>query len=199
MDRRGEVTALFSELGTGRDDEVLARVVPLVYDELRLLARHHRFRWRHDHSPGTVSLIHEAYLKLVEQSQVRWESRAQFFYLASRAMRSVLVDNARYSLRQKRGGALVRVPLSDEMLVSEERSDELVALDEALTRLQASDDRLARIVDCRFFGGLTIEEAADALGLSPATVKRGWLLARAWLFHELNGTPPVSASSADAS
>jgi RNA polymerase sigma factor (TIGR02999 family) len=185
MDRRGEVTALLNELGAADNDEVLARLLPLVYDELRLLARHHRFRWRDEQSPGTVSLVHEAYLKLVGQSQIRWQSRAQFFYLASRAMRSVLIDNARRFLRQKRGGSLERVALSDELLVSEERSEELVALDEALTRLQRADDLLSRIVDCRFFGGLTIEESADALGKSPATVKRGWTTARAWLYHEL--------------
>ena len=198
MDSPGEVTALLQELGAGNNDEVLARLLPLVYDELRLLARHHRFRWRDDQSPGTGSLVHEAYLKLAGQSRIRWESRAQFFYLASRAMRSVLIDNARHHLRQKRGGSLEHVPLSDDLLVSAERSEELIALDEALTRLSTADDRLGRIVECRFFGGLTVEESADALGLSPATVKRGWTTARAWLFHELKRAPGETLSPADA-
>ena len=114
-------------------------------------------------------------------------------------MRSVLIDNARYFLRQKRGGSREQVAFHEDLLVSEERSDELVALDEALTRLSAADDRLGRIVECRFFGGLTIEESADALGLSPATVKRGWTTARAWLFHELKRAPGESGvSPADA-
>ena len=181
---RDEVTALLNEAAGGGSD-VLSRLMPLLYDELRALARHHRFQWNDTRAPGTVSLVHEAYLKRVEQSRIKWESRAQFFYLASRAMRSVLIDNARHFARRKRGGSQVQVPLTDDALVSEARSDELVALDEALTRLAGADDRLARIVECRFFGGLTVDESAEALGLSPATVKRGWTTARAWLFHEL--------------
>lgn len=162
------------------------RLMPAVYQELRLLARHHRLRWRDERAPGTVSLVHEAFLKLVDQNRVQWESRAQFFYLASRAMRSVLIDNSRHFQRQKREGARDRVPLEDEMLVSEARGEEILALDDALVRLAAADDQLARIVECRFFGGLTIDETAEALRISPATVKRGWTTARAWLFRELS-------------
>jgi RNA polymerase sigma factor (TIGR02999 family) len=137
--------------------------------------------------PGTRSLVHETYLRLVEHEHLEGRGRAQFFALASRAMRSILIDNARRTARQKREGARVRVPLSDDLLVSEARSDELIALDEALEKLAASDERLGRIVECRVFGGLTIEEAAEAMDLSPATVKRGWTLARAWLYEELQG------------
>lgn len=181
MDRRDEVTALLNEAGGG-DPEAVERLMPLIYDELRVLARHHRFRWRDERAPGTASVVHEAYLKLVDRSRIRWESRAQFFYLASRAMRSVLIDNARHFSREKRGGARRQVPLNEESLVSEERSDELLALDEALNRLAAANGQLGQIVECRFYGGLTIEESADALGLSPATVKRNWTTARAWLY-----------------
>lgn len=195
MDRRGQVTALLNEAGLGRADAV-PRVLPLVYDELCVLARRHRFRWRDARSPGTGSLVHEAYLKLVDQSQVRWESRAQFFTIASRVMRSILVDNARHFSRQKRGGPQRQVPLEDHLLVSEEYSAELLALDDALSRLSAADERLGRIVECRFFGGLTVEESAEALGISPATVKRGWTTARAWLYQQLTeGAGPAPAGA----
>jgi len=187
VDRRGEVTALLNEARRG-DADAVPRVLPLVYDELCALARRHRFRWRDAQSPGTGSLVHEAYLKLVDQSQVRWESRAQFFTIASHAMRSILVDNARYFSRQKRGGPQRQVPLEDHLLVSEEFSAELLTLDDALSRLTAADARLGRIVECRFFGGLTVEESAEALGVSPATVKRGWTTARAWLYQQLTAT-----------
>jgi RNA polymerase sigma factor (TIGR02999 family) len=196
-DRRGDVTALLNEAGQGNPD-AMRQLVPLVYDELRALAHRHRFQWRDAQSPGTASLVHEAYVKLVDQTRVRWESRAQFFYLASQAMRSILIDNARYFSRQKRGGSPKQVPLTDNLLVSEARSDELLELDEALTRLQVADDRLGRIVECRFFGGLTIEESAEALGLSPATVKRGWVLARAWLYRELRGGAAELAAGPDS-
>ncbi len=190
LDRPDEITALLNQAAAG-DAGALRRLVPFVYDELRVLARHHRFEWRSDRSPGTLSLVHEAYLKLVDQRQVRWESRAQFFCIASQAMRSILIDSARYHARQKRGGDRQQVPLDEQVLASQERSDELLALDEALGRLTRADARLGRIVECRFFGGLSIEETAEALGASPATVKRGWQVARAWLYRELEGhTPP---------
>ena len=184
MDRRAEVTALLTDAGAGKRDAV-QRLMPLVYEELRVLARHHRWQWRDERTPGTLSLVHEAYMRLVDQS-VDWENRSQFFYLASRAMRSVLVDNARHFSRLKRGGGQPSLEVTEDLLVSEERSDELVALDGALARLEAADPRLAQIVECRFFGGLTIEEVAETLRLSPATVKRGWTTARAWLFQELH-------------
>ena len=133
--------------------------------------------------------MHEAYLKLVDQTHVQWQSRGQFFAIASRAMRSVLVDNARHWQRLKREGGRERVELDEAMLVSEARSDEVIALDAALVRLDGADSRLATIVECRFFGGLTIEETAEALGLSPATVKRDWVAARTWLYRELQDHP----------
>jgi RNA polymerase sigma factor (TIGR02999 family) len=156
------------------------QLLPLVYGELRRLARSHRRGWWHV-GPGTVSLVHEAYLKLVDQTQVEWHNRAQFFCIASRAMRSVLIDDARRRLRKKRVAERDAVPFEDHLVAEEGRSADLLALDEALERLRGEDERLADIVECRFFGGLTVEEIGETLGISAATVKRGWIVARAWL------------------
>jgi RNA polymerase sigma factor (TIGR02999 family) len=175
--------------GGGKRD-AMERLLALVYGELRELARRQRFRWRDPRALGTTSLLHEAYLKLVDQTQVDWQSRGQFFYLASLAMRNVLVDNARRHQRLKRGGGLRAVPVDEAALVSRERGAELLALDEALDRLAGQDAQLARIVECRFFGGLTVEETAAALSISPATVKRGWSAARLLLYRELKDSPP---------
>jgi RNA polymerase sigma factor (TIGR02999 family) len=168
------------------DTGAIDRLMPLVYDELRQLARRHRRRFQDPRAPSTRSLVHETYLRLSDQTGVRWESRAQFFFLASRAMRSILIDNARHYLRQKRDGSRERVPLDDELLVSEARPEEMIALDDAISTLAAADPQLGQIVECRFYGGLTIEETAEALGVSPATVKRGWVAARARLFRALS-------------
>lgn len=167
----------------------LDRLLPLVYEELQRLARHHRYRWGPPdrRAPGTTSLVHEAYARLVDLDRVQWECRGQFFAVASRAMRSVLIDNARWHAREKRGGDRREVPLEEAPLVSSQRGAELLDLDEALDRLEREDPRLARIVECRFFGGLTIPETAEAVEVSEATVKRGWNLARAWLYRELQG------------
>ncbi len=174
-----EVTALLLEGGVG-DPDTLRRIVPLVYGELRSLARRHRAGWRDEGAPGTASLVHEAYDKLVALRDVRWRSRAQFFYLASRAMRSILIDHAKHRGRAKRGGGSAPQPLDDET-PGPQPAEEVLALDEALSQLSASNERLGKIVLCRVFGGLTIEETAEALSLSPASVKRGWSVARSWL------------------
>ena len=185
MSDPGDVTQLLIEFGRG-DGDALERLIPLVYDELHVLARNHRYKWRgFDGAPGTTSIVHEAYMKLVDQNHVEWKSRSQFYCIASRAMRSVLVDNARSHQAQKRGGDRRRVSSDDTVLVSQERSQELIDLDEALTHLQEADSELASVVECRFFGGLTIEETGAAMNLSPATVKRRWNLAQMWLFKEL--------------
>ena len=159
--------------------------MPLVYSELKALARINRVRWRGFEAPGTTSLVHEAYLKLADRSGSAYANRRQFYALASRAMRSILIDNARWHGRAKRGGGRAKAVLDESTLVSAERSEELLALDEALDRLEAQEPRLARIVECRCFGGLTVDETADALDVSPATVKRGWSLARSWLYRAL--------------
>lgn len=171
------------------------RLFGLVYDELRQIAHRHRAQWRRL-PMATRSLVHEAYVKLVDQTHIKWESRAQFFAIASRATRSVLIDNARHWQRLKREAGRQRVELDDAMLVSEARSDELVALDEALSRLHAVSPRLTAIVECRFFGGLTVEETGVALAISPATVKRDWVAARTWLYRELHQDLPPPEPSA---
>lgn len=184
----GEITQLLAQLdhedGAARK-AVLERLMPLVYGELKALARTNRYRWSGLESLGTTSLVHEAYLKLADESPTNFANRSQFFALAAKAMRSIVIDNARWHGRQKRGGGLLAVALDDSVLASAERSEELLALDEALDRLDEKEPRLARIVECRCFGGLTIDETAEALAVSTATVKRGWSLARTWLFREL--------------
>lgn len=178
-----EVTALLAEATEG-DPDSLRRVLPLVYGELRSLARRHRASWRDDAAPGTASLVHEAYDRLAALEHVQWKSRAQFFYLASRAMRSILIDHARRQGRAKRGSGRAPVSLDDDVPTLD-RAEELLAIDEALSKLSDGNERLGRIVECRVFGGLTIAETAEALELSPASVKRGWAVARAWLYSAL--------------
>jgi RNA polymerase sigma factor (TIGR02999 family) len=184
----GEITRLLGRLdnraGDGRE-AVLSELMPLVYGELKLLARANRYRWNGVESLGTTSLVHEAYLKLADQDRSDFSNRRQFYALASRAMRSILIDNARWHSRQKRGGGRRPAVLEESMLVSAERSEELLALDEALKELEENEPRLARIVECRCFGGLTVDETADALDVSTATVKRGWSLAQTWLYRAL--------------
>jgi RNA polymerase sigma factor (TIGR02999 family) len=188
----GEITRLLARLdeeeGAGRG-AVLEQLMPMIYRELKDLARANRYRWSTRVAPGTTSLVHEAYLKLVDQTSADYVNRRHFYAIASKAMRSILIDNARWHGRQKRGGGTPPSPLEESMLVSAERSEELLALDEALGHLDDREPRLARIVECRCFGGLTIEETADALEVSSATVKRGWSLARAWLYRELHTAP----------
>jgi RNA polymerase sigma factor (TIGR02999 family) len=184
----GEITRLLSRLETSGEDSsaVLDELMPLVYGELKGLARSNRFRWDGRPAPGTTSLVHEAYTKLVRQESARLASRGQFFSVASRVMRSILIDNARFHGRQKRGGGVPEVSTEEAILVSAERSDELIALDEALQRLQSGQPELAQVVECRVFGGLTIDETAEALAVSPATIKRRWALATSWLYRELD-------------
>jgi RNA polymerase sigma factor (TIGR02999 family) len=190
MTEMGDITRLLDELAganASASPEVLERLMPLVYEELRSLARSNRYRWQGTGHPGTTSLVHEAYLKMAQGAAVNYRSRGQFFAIASKAMRSILVDNARWHRSQKRGGGRRRVPLENVDLVSAERSDELLAVDEALKELEREAPDLVTIVVCRVFGGLTVEESAEALDVSTATVKRRWRLAKAWLFRELKG------------
>lgn len=191
MSSAGEITRLLHELDGAPEvarGALVERLIPLVYAELKELARVHRYRWRGE-APGTTSLVHEAYLRLAGSADSGFVNRRHFFAIASKAMRSVLIDNARWQGRLKRGGGRSEVPLEESMLVSAERSEELLALDEALERLDRREPRLARIVECRCFGGLSVEETADALALSQATVKRGWSMARVWLYRELASVP----------
>lgn len=161
-------------------------LVPEVYEELRRVAHHDLRRERPDHTLGTTGLVHEAYLKLARLDRMRWQNRAHFCAEAARAMRRILIDHAVRRRTARRGGDPVHVELHDALPVSDENSEQLLALDAALRRLAETMPRHARVVECRFFAGMTVPEIGDALGLSPATVKRDWALARAWLNRELD-------------
>lgn len=179
-----EVTQLLLNWGNG-DAAALEQLTPLVYDELRRLAHQHMNRERQDHTLQTSALVNEVYLRLIDQRDVRWQNRAQFFSIASRLMRRILVDHARAYRYAKRGGGAIQVSLDEAALVSQERAGELVALDEALTNLAAIDQRKSKVVELRFFGGMSVEETAAALGVSPITVKRDWSTAKAWLYRAI--------------
>ncbi len=183
MPDSGDVTQLLAAIGHGGKD-ALDRLLPIVYDELRHLARRQLRSERSDHTLATSDLVHEAYLKLGGLDHIEWKNRAQFFAIAARAMRRVLVDHALARQAAKRGGARRKVALEDDMWITDQQADQMLALDEALTAMERTNERLVRIVECRYFAGLTIEETAELLGISPATVKRDWLLARAWLNRE---------------
>jgi len=192
LSRQHAVAQLLQDVGAG-DRAAFDALVPLVYDELRVLARRQRRRWRGDETLDTTALLHEAYLRLVDQSAPRWTSHPHFLAVASRAMRQVLLDYAKRRHTAKRGGALRQVSLDeveDALLAAGElgevHSEALLAVEEALCRLERHEPLHARVVECRFHGGLTIEDTAEALGISPATVKRRWGLAQAWLYRDLS-------------
>ena len=177
----GRITELLLAWGDG-DREAQRELLPLVYDHLRRIAHNHLRRERRGHTLETGGLVHEAYLKLVEQERTSWRNRAQFFALSSRLMRRILVDHARERAAQKRGGDVVRVPLDDADPASAEKTPDLLAVDEALELLAATDAEAARLVELRYFGGLTKEEIAEVMGISTATVSRRWRVIRAWLY-----------------
>jgi RNA polymerase sigma factor (TIGR02999 family) len=185
-----QVTALL-EAVQGGDRDALAALFPLIYDELSLLAHRQRQAWHGDLTLNTTAVVHEVYLKLVHQKRLPAESRAHFFAVAATAMRHILCNYARDRRAQKRGGDAPHVTLepgldvASQLDLSDEQTDELTALDEALHRLEEIADRQARIVECRFFGGMSVEDTASALGISPRTVKRDWNFARAWLRREM--------------
>jgi RNA polymerase sigma-70 factor (ECF subfamily) len=181
----GDVTQFLDDLQNGRPD-VASQLMPLVYDELHRVARHQMRHERGDHTLQATALVHEAYLRLVHQPERTWQNRAHFIGVAACAMRRILVDHARARQTAKRGSAAQRVPLEEPLLLTDEQPDDLVALDEALERLARLDARQGRVVELRFFGGLTVEETAEALGISPKTVKRDWSVARAWLHREVS-------------
>jgi RNA polymerase sigma factor (TIGR02999 family) len=192
-----DVTALLSDLSQG-DQKAAEKLIPVVYDELKRLARSYMRRERAGHTLQTTALVHEAYLKLVCQQSTNWQSRSHFFGIAAKLMRRILIDHARGHLREKRGGAKVVVPLNEALVFSPEHSEDLVKLDEALERLSKLDTRQSRIVELRFFGGLSIEETSEFLGVSPKTVKRDWAVAKVWLHGELrhsDGDVPKAVGS----
>lgn len=193
MDNPGaaEITRLLHEWQDG-DRAALDRLIPLVYEELATLASRQLAReWRHDR-PQTTMVIHEAYIKLFDQRHVDWQNRGHFFAIAAQLMRRILVDHARRELRGKRGGGAVRVAIDEALAVTQPAAIDVVdalALDGALQELERLDPDQGRIVELRFFGGLSIEETAAALGISPATVKREWAIAKAWLHRHLAPEP----------
>ena len=182
-------TELLLAWGRGEQD-AFDQLVPLVYDELRRLARGHMARERADHTLQASGLVHEAYVRLIELKQMRWQNRAHFFAMAARVMRRILVDNARARRNEKRGGGVPNVTLDEALLVSSGPGADLVALDEALTALEALHPRKSQVVELRYFAGLSLEETAEALGVSTDTVKRDWRFAKLWLFSELSGETP---------
>jgi RNA polymerase sigma factor (TIGR02999 family) len=171
--------------------------MPLVYDELRAIAHGQLRRERPDHTLGTTALVHEAYLKLIDQRQADWQDRTHFFSIAARAMRRILIDYARRHVAAKRGGGMRKVALEEAFqLAAGERADELLAIDDALERLAALDARQAKVVEYRFFGGMTEDETAQVLGITSRTVRRDWIKAKGWLQRELD-RDAARAGSAD--
>lgn len=168
-----------------RDKPALDELMPVVYDELRRLAQSYLSRERPGHTLQTTALVHEAYLRLVDQKSVNWQNRAQFFGIAAQMMRRILINHARERNAQKRQGYATKVSLDEAISVFENREVDLVALDEALDKLAALDSQQAQIVELRFFGGLTIDEAAEVIEISPATTKREWEAAKLWLRRQL--------------
>jgi RNA polymerase sigma factor (TIGR02999 family) len=185
LDARQPITELLLSLRAGRS-EAMTRLFPLVYDELRRIAHCHLLGQGEGHTLDTTGLVHEAYLRLVDRTRVEWNDRRHFYAAASRAMRHILVDHARRHHAAKRGGGRPVVELVDGTVAVEERAELLVALDEALQRLEALDERLGRVVECRFFGGLSEEETAEVLGVTARTVRRDWTKAKGWLYRELS-------------
>jgi RNA polymerase sigma factor (TIGR02999 family) len=182
---RLSATDLLLRAGAG-EARAVESIFPVVYDELRRLAHRHLSREPDGRTLGTTELVHEAYLRLIDQTRVQWTGRAHFMAIAATAMRRILVDRARSRRSLKRGGDRKPVTLDDIEVITDERADLLVALDEALDRLRDLDARQARVVECRFFGGMTEEETAEVLGVGLRTAKRDWAKAKSWLYRELH-------------
>lgn len=177
----------------GGDEAAFDKLVPLVYPELRRLAHRYMSRELGDRTLQTTALIHEAYLNLVGAREIQWQNRAHFYAISAHLMRRILVDFARRRSFQKRGGNVQKVPINDELLVSDEPSLSLVRLDEALEALEALSPRMAKVIELRYFGGLDVDETAEALKVCRGTVLRDWRLARAWLRRELGGKTPENS------
>jgi len=184
-----QITELLLEWSEG-NHSALERMTPLVYGELHRLAHRHMNRERAGHTLQTSALVNEAFLRLVDQRNVKWNNRAHFFGIAAQMMRRILVDYARSHLYAKRGGGAVHVSLDQAGLAANQPTAEVTALDEALTKLESLDPQQARVVELRFFGGLTIKETAEVMSISVDTVKREWSTARAWLYREMTGDTP---------
>lgn len=184
---RGEVTAKLQDLSAG-DPEAPAYLMPLVYDELRRLADRYMKEERPDHTLQATALVHEAYLELVDQRNVTWQNRAHFFGLAAQLMRRILTEHARKHGAAKRGGSLQKLSLDEAVSYPQERDFDLIALDDALSSLEEVHPLRSRIIELRFFGGLSVEETAEVLSISASSVKRQWTIARAWLRRQIDRT-----------
>lgn len=180
------VTKMLRDWRNG-DQEALEKLIPVVYDELRRQAAGYLRRERTGHTLQTTALIHEAYLRLINQQNIEWQNRAHFYAIAARLMRQILVDHARNRQAAKRGGSDIRVPLEEAVAISSGENVDLVALDEALTRLAKIDSQQSRIVELRYFSGLSVEETAEVVGVSSRTVRRDWNVAKAWLRQQIGG------------
>lgn len=180
-----EVTAILHDWNEG-DPNAPERLMSLVYDEMRRLARTFLSKERDSHTLQPTALVNEAYLRLVDQTRVNWQNRAHFYGIASRMMRRVLIDHARAHATEKRGGGTIRLSIDDVQVSLEERATSFVALDEAMKRLEQIDERKCKVVEMRFFGGLSDEEIAEVLGVTTRTVLRDWKTARLWLYRELS-------------
>jgi RNA polymerase sigma factor (TIGR02999 family) len=189
----GEVSVLLTAWAKG-SEAARDELIPLIYDELRRLAGRHMAQERTDHTLQATALVNEVYVRLTDQRHLHWQNRAHFFALASRLMRRILVDHARAHQSVKRGGDARHVLLEEAMVVSEETAADLVALDDALSRLSAIDSRKCEVVELRYFGGLTLEEVAEVLKISPITVRRDWSTAKAWLYREIGAAGKASAN-----
>lgn len=183
-----DITELLVACSKGESD-AMDRLIPLVYDDLREIARRRLVGERADHTLNTTALVHEAYVKLVDQSAAGWKDRAHFFAVSARVIRNLLIDYARERQAAKRGGGAIHLPLDDRIEGRSPRTIELLALDEALTALGLHDERLERVVECRFFGGMSMEETATTLGVSVSTARRDWLRGRAYLYRALTTGP----------
>lgn len=180
-----DVTQLLLKWSSGNQD-AFSELLPLVYRELQKIAHRYLSRERSSNTLQTTALVHEAYLKLIDQNRVQWQNRAHFFGIAAQAMRRILVDNARQRLADKRGAGIEKVSIDEGQIdISDERAGSLIDLDEALQKLAAIDEQKSQLVELRYFGGLSIEETAEVLGVSIATVNRQWRLAKAWLYNEI--------------
>jgi RNA polymerase sigma factor (TIGR02999 family) len=181
-----EITQLLIGLKDGDRAAAAAKLMPLVYDEFRALAARHLRHERADHTLQPTALVHEAYLRLIDQTRVDWQGRTHFFAVGAQAIRRILVDHARQKKRQKRGGGAGRVALDESVALAPQRAEEILALDEALEKLGKLDHRQAQVVEMRFFAGMNVEEVAEVLGVSKRTVEGDWTMARAWLMRELS-------------
>lgn len=178
------MTQLLVDWGNG-DNRALEKLTPLVYQELKRLAARYLRRERSDHTLQSTALVHEAWLRLIDQRQVHWQNRAQFFGVAAEMIRRILIDHARGRQAAKRGDGAIKLSLDEALFTPDRRDLDLVALDDALQDLARLDPQQSRLVELRYFAGLSIEESAEVLGVSPATVKREWVAAKAWLYREL--------------